>query len=289
MTRVARVLFFSGLAAAVLISNRAVLAGTVFVSTPLNKAYHVILNPSPGGDGSKHTDPTSGLGAGDFQNSTLTATVNGHSFVGQPLPLYCVDIPHGFNPTPPATFSAAINTTGVIYNVNSFYHGVAHMFDATPVPKAPEVDYLMNKWGNTGVHAGAPTATELKTQAELQIAMWRLIYGGNLTLSTSTHLSAPDYGTNPGDGTPGVQSLLNDAAGHANDPMLANVIWINTFTTDARGVNHYDQGLIGLLPGPPPPGHHVPAPGSLLLWCIGLATFGGFGWLKPRWNAKVAA
>jgi hypothetical protein len=279
---------FCGLAAALCVANRVARADTVYVATPFNKTYHVILNANPGGDGTKHTDPTAGLGAGDFQNSTVTAPTFTGSNAAVALPLYCVDIPDGFNPKPPATFSAAINTTGVIYNDNSYFNGVAHRFDATPVPNAAEIDYLMNKWGNTGVHAGAPTETELQTQAELQIALWRLIYQGNLTLSTSTHLSAADYGTSPGDGTPGVQSMLNDAAGHVQDSLLNNVVWINTYTTDAKGVIHYDQGLIGLLPELPPPPNHVPVPGGLVLLCTGLASFGGIGWMNKRRLVKVA-
>jgi hypothetical protein len=292
------------LAAAFFVTNGALRADTVYIGTPRvggiddqghsegdGNPYHVTINLT---NNNNSTATDKNLAAGNIENSTLTSAFTHGLTVN--LPLYCVDIPDAIGSRSAVSYSADVNTAGIIYN-DQKYFGQTVGLSGPALANAAQIDYLMNKYGATGTEVGGPNATELKIQSELQIAMWRLVYNdgthidlnastsGNLTDGTSgTH---NDYGTNPGDGTPGVQGMLNDAAGHAHDALLSNVVWINPINQDGT----YQQGLIGLLsPGggtPPPIG--TPVPGSLVLLCTGLASFGGIGWLNKRRKMKAAA
>lgn len=181
-------------------------------------------------------------GAGNIQTAVLD---------GELVPyMYCVDIAHWI--WVPGTYEADVNDYGYIYN------------NTLPSSGAEVTGGNLTNAGNIGyLVATQSESAEGTSEAALQAAIWKQVYGDNFNYDMS-NADYSQYTT--------YLDLLSDST---NTSFWASqVLWINP-----QKNGYYAQAQVGYRPHDI---HHTPLPASLALLLAGTPGFLGMGWFVRR-------
>lgn len=167
--------------------------------------------------------------------------------------LYCVDIPHDVFVG--NSYTAHVNTQGIIFNdstTDSLNGGLTLADSSGKLTNAGNIAYLMTTYAAIGL--------DLAHEQGLQAAIWKEVYGSHFTYN------------NTGDSLTAYNGYLSGLVSGGHSDLIGNVFWINPNGTNGDGSKI--QGLVGTIPGPPPPPSATPVPSNLVMSSILLGMVG---------------